>query len=434
MIWGLLILTTSTFVAVEVTAWNVIDFPIQGILQYLVMASSMIFFLDILQNIFIIHEVEIRIKSSFKKQFKSYFFSWFLIDFLSVIPFELLITHKIIDPSWQIISILRVLRITRFFKMSFFMKHFGAGEFENPGFLKLGFFIFWLSMLAHWVACGWIYLGFMVEESDRLRVYIRAIYWSYTTLVTVGYGDITPVTNEQTIYTIFVMIAGAGFYGYVIGNIASIIANRDLAKAQFLDKMDRVNNFMNFKNIPQDLKNKISEYYFYLWESKRGYEESQVMQDLPSSLKMKVALYLNKEIFQKIPLFHGAEETLIEQLVEHLQPVVYTPGDYIVRKGEVGYTMFFINRGQTEVIAEDGETVLARLHEGNFFGEIALLMNVKRTASIRAADFCDLYTLDKDTFDKVIKDYPDFAEKITQLAEERKDTRTVDLVHEDDEY
>lgn len=314
------------------------------------------------------------------------------------------------------------------------MKQFGAGEFENPGFLKLGFFIFWLSMLAHWVACGWIHLGFMVEESDRLRVYIRAIYWSYTTLVTVGYGDITPVTNEQTIYTIFVMIVGAGFYGYVIGNIASIIANRDLAKAQFLDKMDRVNNFMNFKNIPQDLKNKISEYYFYLWESKRGYEESQVMQDLPSSLKMKVALYLNKEIFQKIPLFHGAEETLIEQLVEHLQPVVYTPGDYIVRKGEVGYTMFFINRGQTEVIAEDGETVLARLHDGNFFGEIALLMNVKRTASIRAADFCDLYTLDKDTFDKVIKDYPDFAEKITQLAEERKDTRTIESVHEDDEY
>ncbi|MCB1307625.1 MAG: cyclic nucleotide-binding domain-containing protein, partial [Leptospiraceae bacterium] len=231
---------------------------------------------------------------------------------------------------------------------------------------------------------------------------------------------ITPKTNAQTLYTILLEILGAGMYGYVIGNIASLLANVDVARAQYLDKLEKVNTFMRFRKIPEDIQENIRNYYEYLWESRRGYDEAQVITDLPPPLKMKVALHLNRDVIEKVPIFKGASDDLIRQLVLKLQPAVYTPGDYVFRKGESGSTMFFIIRGSVEVIAEDGKTVYAMLTEGNFFGEIALLLKQPRTASVRAVEYCDLYTLDQDTFNNVIEDYPEFAHHVRQMARQRQ--------------
>lgn len=81
--------------------------------------------------------------------------------------------------------------------------------------------------------------------------------------------------------------------------------------------------------------------------------------------------------------------------------------------------MYFIARGQVQVVSDDGATVYATLKEGNFFGEIALLMSMPRTASVRAVDFTDLYSLDKDTFAGIVAHYPDFSDHIISLAEQR---------------
>jgi voltage-gated potassium channel len=82
--------------------------------------------------------------------------------------------------------------------------------------------------------------------------------------------------------------------------------------------------------------------------------------------------------------------------------------------------MYFISRGRVEVIAADGSTLLNTISEGDFFGEIALLFSQPRTASVRAVDYCDLYTLDKDTFDRVLTHYPAFAAHIRDMAYQRQ--------------
>jgi voltage-gated potassium channel len=73
-----------------------------------------------------------------------------------------------------------------------------------------------------------------------------------------------------------------------------------------------------------------------------------------------------------------------------------------------------------DVIAADGHTLLNTITEGDFFGEIALLFSQPRTASVRAVDYCDLYTLDKDTFDRVLSRYPDFTAHIRDMAYQRQ--------------
>jgi CRP-like cAMP-binding protein len=206
----------------------------------------------------------------------------------------------------------------------------------------------------------------------------------------------------------------------IIGNIANLISHIDVAKSQYKDKLDKINAFLNYRNIPHDLQRKINDYYSYLWESRRGYDESAVIEDLPIALKTTVALQMNREIIEKVPLFQSASEDLIREIVLNLTPVVFTPGDTIVTAGEVGFQMYFISQGSVDVLSADEQTVYATLTAGQFFGEIALLLSMPRTATIRAREYCDLYRLDKDNFDRVIQRYPDFAERINELAEKRQ--------------
>lgn len=360
-----------------------------------------------------------------------YLRSWFIVDLITAIPFDLLISDgwlseasnaarslRLFSPRY--INILLQVQMLRLHHIVPFLEKTRKKELRNPGIVRLLFTIFVVLIIAHWVSCGWIALGKIDDKADYFTNYLRALYWTITTITTIGYGDITPTTNPQTIYTMFVQLTGAGMYGYIIGNLASMLANSDLARTQFRAKMEKIQTFMQYREVPDELQDNVRTYYDYLWNNRRGFDESAVLDELPSSLKLQVALHLNRDIIEKVPMFNGAPDDLIRQIVLNLKPVLYTPGDYIFRKGEMGDQMYFISRGKVEIVSEDGKTVFATLSDGSFFGEIAILFSSERTASVRAADYCDLYTLDKFTFDNVLTKFPDVAKQIHTLAEERR--------------
>ena len=61
-----------------------------------------------------------------------------------------------------------------------------------------------------------------------------------------------------------------------------------------------------------------------MWESRRGYDESAVLHDLPVPLKVSVSFFLSKEIIEKVPTFEKASEDLIRDIIMNLTPVVFT--------------------------------------------------------------------------------------------------------------
>lgn len=61
------------------------------------------------------------------------------------------------------------------------------------------------------------------------------------------------------------------------------------------------------------------------------------------------------------------------ELVLKLQPQVYSPGDYICKKGDIGREMYIIKEGKLAVVADDGVTQFVVLSDGSYFGEISIL-------------------------------------------------------------
>jgi voltage-gated potassium channel len=288
-------------------------------------------------------------------------------------------------------------------------------------YMNLAFFIFWLSILSHWFACGWIALTFTNEIPDEWNLYVSSLYWVIQTFTTVGYGDVPSTSNAQMIYSMLVMLFGVGVYGYVIGNVANILSKKDPGKAQFFENMDKLKSFVRYRNIPPELQKRILNYYIYIWKKRLGFNETSFMEGLPSGLRTEVEVFLKRDVLKKIPLFKGVDDKFLKEVSLHLRPVVYTPGDFIFKEGDLGNEMHFVIRGRLEVLSGDGMIVYSELSDGDFFGEIALFKNRPRTASIRAITFSDLYILDKEAFEVVLKNYPDIASHIKTIAEQRED-------------
>ncbi|MCB1191555.1 MAG: cyclic nucleotide-binding domain-containing protein [Leptospiraceae bacterium] len=415
-----IIVISIVFSAFEIPARLVLNFPIPDILEYIIILISVIFAFHFTIEIQAFYQ---KFKSKKNILFlwtmrKDVF--WLVVDFVSILPYDLLYYYEVFPFNLRFLLLFRVLRILEISRYHLLFTKTTHPLLVSAGKTRLMYLIFWILVVIHFVTCGWIFIKSFEEPiANYGSVYISAFYWTVTTFTTIGYGDITPQSDIERIYVTMVMILGAGIYGYTIGNVAHLLTNIDAAKVQFVQKMERIHAFLSYRGIPKDLQEKILKYYEYLWQNRRGYDESSVLSELPSSIQMKVALFLNKDIFEKIPIFSGANEMIINELALNLKPVIYTPGDIIFRKGEAGDEMYFISRGHVDILDAEAKNVVVTLTEGSFFGEIALLISTPRTATVRASDYCDLYTLNKATFDSVLAMFPEFAKKVQEIANAR---------------
>ncbi|MBT7885699.1 MAG: glucose-6-phosphate dehydrogenase [Gammaproteobacteria bacterium] len=126
------------------------------------------------------------------------------------------------------------------------------------------------------------------------------------------------------------------------------------------------------------------------------------------------------DVLEESPLFKGADPLLLSTVILALRSATVAPGETIIRHGELATEMYFICRGEVDVLDKSGD-IIGQLQDGEFFGEVALLLATPRTADIRARTLCDLFILSQNDFKRILRDHPQFAERILQVAKERYD-------------
>jgi glucose-6-phosphate 1-dehydrogenase len=127
---------------------------------------------------------------------------------------------------------------------------------------------------------------------------------------------------------------------------------------------------------------------------------------------------VSDDVLKKVALFQDGDPLFLSQVIMALRSKMVEDGEMVIRKGEIGREMYLLARGEVEVLDDAGK-VIKVLKTGDFFGEVALLMSTPRVANVRARTSCDLFVLDKTDFNRILRDHPQFAQGVMEVAKKR---------------
>ncbi|WP_349360118.1 cyclic nucleotide-binding domain-containing protein [Stappia sp.] len=135
------------------------------------------------------------------------------------------------------------------------------------------------------------------------------------------------------------------------------------------------------------------------------------------------------DALRKVPLFRGIDATKLRLLAFISDRTHFAAGEELCRQGEDGDSAFIILDGEADVRVRtsDGEKTVARLEQYAIVGEIAILCDVPRTATVVAATEMDVLTVSKDDFLRLLKEFPDMSLEVMRTLAQRLERTTQDL-------
>jgi CRP-like cAMP-binding protein len=142
-------------------------------------------------------------------------------------------------------------------------------------------------------------------------------------------------------------------------------------------------------------------------------------------------LSLNEEVelLRKIPLFAKIEPSKLKLLAFTSERLTFKPGDVLFRQGELGDAAYIIVSGNADVMVETptGPLTVARIGSHDFVGEIAILCDVPRTATVRASSELVTLRIAKELFFRLVTEFPQMAVEIMRVLAQRLEKTTADL-------
>ncbi|KAI9343129.1 hypothetical protein BDR26DRAFT_858598 [Obelidium mucronatum] len=248
----------------------------------------------------------------------------------------------------------------------------------------------------------------------------------YVWMLTQALGNTFQITHKpqtimEQIVSMLCIIFGALLYAYLVGLISSAAISFDASGRLYRQKIDELTDYLNWKNIDEKTQKRLLEYYEFKYRGKY-FEEKSLLNDMNASLRMELATINCSTLIEKVPFLKrqvgdGRDTIYLGRIATALNPVFYIAGDFIVIQGEQATEMFFIQTGKVNILV-NGHMVTT-FSDGAFFGEVALIANIPRTASVQAATSCQLYSLSAKDFNSIIMEFDDMKQRIDSIYEER---------------
>ncbi|CAG7722127.1 unnamed protein product [Allacma fusca] len=369
-----------------------------------------------------------------------YFKGWFIIDLVAAIPFDLLLylfgKSLNTDETTTLIGLLKTARLLRLVRVAR-----KIDRYSEYGAAVLLLLMATFALIAHWLACIWYAIG-NAERSEvsRPRIgwldhlandtqqfyatenstgpdgptlksrYVTALYFTFSSLTSVGFGNVSPNTDNEKIFTICVMLVGSLMYASIFGNVSAIIQRLYSGTARYHTQMLRVREFIRFHQIPNPLRQRLEEYFQHAWTYTNGIDMNSVLKGFPECLQADICLHLNRNLLNNCPAFAGASQGCLRALSMKFKTTHSPPGDTLVHRGDVLTALYFISRGSIEILKDD--IVMAILSKDDIFGENPCTHPTigKSSCNVRALTYCDLHRILRDDLLDVLDMYPEFAD------------------------
>ncbi|KAM4823340.1 voltage-gated inwardly rectifying potassium channel KCNH6 [Urocitellus parryii] len=378
-----------------------------------------------------------------------YFKGWFLIDMVAAIPFDLLIFRTGSDETTTLIGLLKTARLLRLVRVARKLD-----RYSEYGAAVLFLLMCTFALIAHWLACIWYAIGNVERPYLEPKIgwldslgaqlgkhyngsdpasgpsvqdkYVTALYFTFSSLTSVGFGNVSPNTNSEKVFSICVMLIGSLMYASIFGNVSAIIQRLYSGTARYHTQMLRVKEFIRFHQIPNPLRQRLEEYFQHAWSYTNGIDMNAVLKGFPECLQADICLHLHRALLQHCPAFRGASKGCLRALAVKFKTAHAPPGDTLVHLGDVLSTLYFISRGSIEILRDD--VVVAILGKNDIFGEpISLHARPgKSSADVRALTYCDLHKIQRTDLLEVLDMYPAFADSFWSKLEVTFNLRDAD--------
>ncbi|XP_016109727.1 potassium voltage-gated channel subfamily H member 8-like [Sinocyclocheilus grahami] len=362
--------------------------------------------------------------------------TWFVLDLIAALPFDLLYLFNISVTS--LVHLLKTVRLLRLLRL--LQKLDGYSQYSAV-VLTLLMSVF--ALLAHWLACVWYVIGrkelasndpltwdigWLQELGKRLETpytngtvggpslrsaYIASLYFTLSSLTSVGFGNVCANTDAEKIFSICTMLIGALMHAVVFGNVTAIIQRMYSRRSLYHTRMKDLKDFIRVHRLPQQLKQRMLEYFQTTWSVNNGINANELLHDFPDELRADIAMHLNKDILQ-LPLFSSASRGCLRSLSLHIKTSFCAPGEYLIRHGDALHAQHFVCSGSLEVL-KDG-MVLAILGKGDLIGADLPGKDqvIKANADVKALTYCDLQYISVRALQEVLELYPEYGSRFNE--------------------
>ncbi|XP_068605843.1 potassium voltage-gated channel subfamily H member 4a [Brachionichthys hirsutus] len=399
-------------------------------------AVEMLFILDIVLNFRTTYVSQSgQVVYDARSIYLHYCTTWFFVDLIAALPFDLLYAFNITVTS--LVHLLKTVRLLRLLRL---LQKLDRYSQYSAVVLTLLMSVF--ALLAHWMACVWYVIGRKeIESSDpvtwdigwlqelgkRLETpfinstaggpsvpsaYIASLYFTLSSLTSVGFGNVCANTDAEKIFSICIMLMGALMHAVVFGNVTAIIQRMYSRRSLYHTRMKDLKDFIRVHRLPQQLKQRMLEYFQATWSVNNGINANELLHDFPDELRADIAMHLNKDILQ-LPVFERASRGCLRSLSLHIKTSFCAPGEYLLRHGDALQANYFVCSGSLEVLKEG--VVQAILGKGDLIGADLPERDevIKTNADVKALTYCDLQYISVRALREVLELYPEYGSRFS---------------------
>lgn len=355
-----------------------------------------------------------------------YLRGWFGLDLVANFPFFL--AGWFSDQSTPL-ALLPLLRLQQLVRISQRWEDLQLLSSPVVRIIRYGIAILLIANLA---ACLWLWVGLKevgadgwiqrtgLARDDFADLYLRSMYWTVTTLATVGYGDITPKTSMEIIVAIVMMLTGISLYAFAIGNVVSLIHTLDDGRSEHNQRQSAIHAYLSRNGVDAETIQRVRRFNDYQWSRSRGFSPEQMFTDLPDDLRSDLMYGILGETVQHVPLFRSAPASLQKRLLLLLKPVSYPPGVVVLDHDEVGRELLFITRGIVRIeTPENLPDSILNIERGDYVGDLSFFLQEHRTCRAIALTYVDAFQLSRSVFEALRQQDPRLLEVLHAMARQQ---------------